>query len=102
MAGGGEAARARFRLRPAEQRLAAAHEKLRDLGRLRHRPQRADLQAEIARQRTAFHLAREQLASMPLEPPRPQLAPTPRPRLEPQPPRLTPARKLDRDLGLDL
>ncbi|MGH3032673.1 MAG: hypothetical protein ACRDNE_18275 [Gaiellaceae bacterium] len=89
-------------LETAEQRIAASQEKLRGLGRLGRRRMRADLQAEIGRERAAVHLAREQLASMPLEPPKPRLAPTPRPHLEPELPLLTPERKLDRDLGLDL
>jgi hypothetical protein len=75
---------------------------LQDLGHLGRRRQRADLHAEAARQRTAIHLAREQLASMPLEPPEPRLTPTPQPRLEPAEPVLSRARVLERDLGLEL
>jgi conjugative relaxase-like TrwC/TraI family protein len=82
----------------AERRLASAQEKLRGLGRFGRRPQRAELQAEIARQRIGVRLARKQLAAFPVEPPEPLSAPTP-PRLNPRTPGLTRIRELD--LGLD-
>jgi conjugative relaxase-like TrwC/TraI family protein len=87
-------------LETAERRLSAAQERLRDIGRLGGRRQRAELQAEIAHQRTVVRLARTQLSEPPFQ--RLELRPIraapirigPEPRL--------PTRAHERDLGLEL
>jgi hypothetical protein len=87
-------------LATAEHRLSAAEQKLSGLGRLGHRRECRELQAEIARQRALVRIGRKHLASMPLEPPK---------RTVPTPPRLVRARStlarvpdLDRGHGLEL
>lgn len=55
-------------LERAKERLAAAEEELRNLGRFGRRHERVNLQAEIGLQRAAFTLARRQLEKNPLEP----------------------------------
>jgi hypothetical protein len=89
-------------LETAEQRLAAAQQRLGRLGRLGHRAERTELRAEVARQQAALDLAREQLASLPLEPPRHGLAPVVEPRLEPPQSVVGRVRELNLDVGLDL
>jgi conjugative relaxase-like TrwC/TraI family protein len=87
-------------LATAERRLSAAQKQLRDLGRLGRRRQRAELQAEIAHQRTVVRLARTQLTELPLEQPEPRPTRAPQTRLEPE--SRVHNRTYDRDLGLEL
>jgi conjugative relaxase-like TrwC/TraI family protein len=84
-------------LETAERRLSAAEKGLRDLGRLGHRRQRAELQTEISHQRTAVRLARAQLAELRPEQPRGNSLRT---RLDPERPAVTLTR--ERDLGHEL
>jgi conjugative relaxase-like TrwC/TraI family protein len=88
-------------LATAEQRLSAAEEKLGGLGRLRHRRERLELQAEVARECATVRLARKQLAAMPLKQREPHV-PTRRPNLERARPALGRFPELDRGRGLEL
>jgi len=86
-------------LERAQSRLAAAHAELNSLGRFGRRRERDDLQAEIARQSAAAHLAHRQLAMLAVERDR-----TPRleTRRQPSRPALTRPRELDCGLGVEL
>ena len=86
-------------LETGERRLSAAEEQLRGLGRLGRRRQRAELQAEIAHQRTVVRLARSQLTELPLKQPQLPATRASRTRLEPS---RVHTRTRDRDLGLEL
>ena len=80
--------------------MSIAEEGLRCLGRLGHRRQRTELQAEIYRQRTAIRLARTQLTELSRE--QPELRPTRAPRTRLEPESLVRTRPRERDLGLEL
>ena len=87
-------------LETAERRLSTAQEQLRNLGRLGHRRQRAELQAEIAHQGTVVRLARTQVNQFPLEQLDRRPTRAPRTRLEPESRVRT--RAPERDFGLEL
>jgi hypothetical protein len=86
-------------LKTAEQRLTSAQQQLRNISRLGHRRQRAELRAEVAHQQTVVRLARTQLTEPPLK--RPKRRPTRAPRtcLEPEPRARTQTHECD--LGLE-
>jgi conjugative relaxase-like TrwC/TraI family protein len=89
-------------LATAEQRLSIAVEQFRVLGRLGHRRQRAELQAEISHQRSALRLARRQLIELPVEQPEPLRTRAPLARLEREPRVLARTYERDRGVGLGL
>jgi hypothetical protein len=87
-------------LAKAEQRLAATEYELRNLGRIPRRRRRAELKAEIARQRLTVKLAQKALAERQLDPiPARSLKPT-RPELEGI--SRTCTNEHNRSIGLDL
>lgn len=89
-------------LQLAEQRLAAADEKLRNLGRFGRRHHRTELEAEASLRRTAVRMARRQLVSLAVEQPGPRPTQSPRAHREPSQLVLSRNRERDHDLGLGL
>ena len=86
-------------LERAEQNLAGAEQRLNRLGRFGDRHERAELEAEVARQAAALRLARRQVALLPIERERA----LERDALDkPLPPARTGALGRDRGLGLEL